>query len=87
MPRQKKETILINLGNIGNVMARYFYFNCSDKVTKIKSNVNSSLPFKNTNYNSKYRMKDTHSRITKNVKNLVQDTLDSISFNTCNFIK
>jgi hypothetical protein len=42
------------------------------------------LPFKNQNFSSKFRIKERNSRVAKNVKNMVQDTLDSISYNQCN---
>ena len=42
------------------------------------------LPFTNPNFSSKFRIKERNSRVAKNVKNMVQDTLDSISYNQCN---
>lgn len=44
------------------------------------------LPFKNPNFASKYRLKEKNSRVTKNIKNMMQDTLDTLSFNQCKFI-
>jgi hypothetical protein len=41
------------------------------------------LTFKNPNFSSKFRIKERNARVAKNVKNMVQDTLDSISYNQC----
>ena len=49
----------------------------------IKADETNKLTFKNPNFSSKFRIKDKNSRIAKNVKNMVQDTLDSISYNLC----
>ena len=43
------------------------------------------LPFKKPNWNSKYRNKEKNARVTKNMKNMIQDTLDSMSYNICNY--
>jgi hypothetical protein len=41
------------------------------------------LPFKKANWNSKFRTKEKNARATKNIKNMMQDSLDNITFNTC----
>jgi INO80 complex subunit C len=54
-----------------------------EKNINIKAGERDKLTFKNPNFSSKFRIKDKNSRIAKNVKNMVQDTLDSVSYNLC----
>lgn len=44
------------------------------------------LPFKKPNWTSKFRVKEKTVRTAKNIKTMVQDTLDSMSYNICNII-
>ncbi len=39
--------------------------------------------FKKQNWSSKFRSKDNNARQAKNMKNLMLDTLDSLSYNIC----
>lgn len=39
--------------------------------------------FKKQNWLSKFRSKEKNSRVTKNIKSLIQEPLDSLSFNLC----
>lgn len=43
----------------------------------------SKLSFKKPNFASKFRSKEKNARVAKNIKNMVQDTLDSLSYNMC----
>ena len=42
------------------------------------------LSFKKQNWLSKFRTKEKNSRVSKNIKSLIQEPLDSLSFNLCN---
>ena len=44
----------------------------------------SKLCFKNPNFSSKFRNKEKNSRISRNLKNLMNDNLDSQTYNQCN---
>jgi hypothetical protein len=42
--------------------------------------------FKKPNWNSKFRCKDKNARAAKNMKNLMLDSLDSLSYNLCKIL-
>lgn len=102
MPRQKKESNLIQIGNVntaagsksnsisgsGNKSQSHKEIDSHIKIENHNYNPQSQthrgkLNFKNSNFSSKFRIKERNSRVAKNVKNMVQDTLDSLSYNQC----
>ena len=51
---------------------------------KIKNKTKPS--FKKSNWTSKFRMKDKTVRAAKNIKNLMQDSNDNLSYNLCKIL-
>jgi INO80 complex subunit C len=90
MPRAKKETNLVNVGNIKNnksitdntgdiSLNTSIHFQLQNE--KIYNELQQRLKFKKPNFISKFRSKEKSSRVAKNIKNMVQDTIDSTSYN------
>ncbi len=57
-----------------------------DKITiSKKTSERGKLSFKKSNWSSKFRIKEKNARVSKNIKNLMNDTLDNLSYNSCKF--
>lgn len=57
--------------------------------TNTNSNIkykSGKINFKKANWVSKFRSKEKTARASKNIKNLMLDSLDSVSFNMCKYI-
>lgn len=62
--------------------------NQTQSFNKIKPHFHLGRPhFKKPNWTSKFRNKEKSARASKNIKNLMQDTLDSLTLNICRINK